>query len=675
MSVFRALALLVLGAAASVPAQTTVPGVAQVIAPQTLAPGQAVSLNLATYFAIPGVTGQTVLFDTTFGKFVVELRADAAPQHVANFLGYVERGDYTNSFFHRSAVLDASGAIGIVQGGGYAVTPQGVAEIPAQAPVPLEYNLPNERGTLAAARTPDVNSATSQWYVNVRDNSTILGPENGGGYTVFGRVLGTGMTVVDAIAALPRVNASGGDPASAFKEVPVRNYTAGDVQPSNLVIVNSITPISVYPSGSTAGVLTFSAQSSAPGVVTPGINGSVLTLTPGNTGTASVTVTATDLNGSSISTTFDVLVSTVMPEFTGQPSSQTVVTGGSAVFTAGVRYGSTYQWQLNGSNVPGATNAMLVLNNASSSSAGTYTLIARNGNGSVTSNAATLAVTNAAPGDAGRLVNLSIRSRAGSGDQTLIVGFSLGGSGTSGSAPLLLRAVGPSLTQYGVTDVLADPVAALYRGSSVTATNDNWSGDATVQAWANQVQAFPLLSTSSLDAALAVSPDAGEYTMQVTGNGASTGGAIAEIYDATPQASVTATTPRLINVSARAQVGTGANILFAGFSITGSTSKTVLIRATGPALTTLFNLGGTLADPKLQLFPLGSTTLLAENDNWGGDPQVAAAASSVSAFPLPSGASKDAAILVTLPPGSYTAQVTGADGGTGVALVEVYEIP
>ena len=150
-----------------------------------------------------------------------------------------------------------------------------------------------------------------------------------------------------------------------------------------------------------------------------------------------------------------------------------------------------------------------------------------------------------------------------------------------------------------------------------------------------------------------------------------TGVALVELYDATPTGSYTPASPRIVNISARVQVGTGGNILIAGFAIGGATSKTVLIRASGPALAP-FGVTGTLPDPELQLF--SGSTVLESNTAWGGNAQVVSAASSVGAFPWSSGASKDSALLVTLPPGAYTVQVSGASGDTGVALVEVYEV-
>jgi hypothetical protein len=148
------------------------------------------------------------------------------------------------------------------------------------------------------------------------------------------------------------------------------------------------------------------------------------------------------------------------------------------------------------------------------------------------------------------------------------------------------------------------------------------------------------------------------------------------MYDATPGGTYTATTPRLINISARVEVGTGASVLIAGFVIGGATSETVLIRASGPALDP-FDLTGTLPDPMLSLYQSnsdGSNTLLQSNTGWGGSPQIALTAANVGAFSWGTTATPDSAILVTLPPGAYTAEVAGSSGDSGIALVEVYEV-
>ena len=366
-----------------------------------------------------------------------------------------------------------------------------------------------------------------------------------------------------------------------------------------------------------------------------------------------------------------VRMSVFPPDIAPQPISQVVSPGASATFTSGATSNVpiTYQWQKDGAAISGATTTTLTLSNIQTANLGNYTLVATNMAGSITSNPAVLAFI---VSNAGRLTNLSIRTNAGTGAQTLIVGVVIGGANTTGTKPLLIRGVGPTLGVFGVAGALADPMLSVFSDTTVVASNDNWAGDPQVTAIGTQVGAFAYGSVTSKDAAL-YSPalNAGAYTVQIAGVGGTTGITLAEIYDATPLASFFPATARLINVSARTQVGTGADILITGFTIGGTTSKTLLIRAVGPTLG-VFGVAGVLADPKLDLF--SGTTVIQSNDNWGGGAAITAAAASVGAFAL-DGASKDAVLLVTLPPGSYTAQVSGVGNTTGVALVEIYDVP
>ncbi|MDO8544979.1 MAG: PKD domain-containing protein [Opitutaceae bacterium] len=366
------------------------------------------------------------------------------------------------------------------------------------------------------------------------------------------------------------------------------------------------------------------------------------------------------------------------PILAGQPIAQTVTAGSPVTLSAGA-YASgpfTYQWYRNGGAITGATGATLAIPSASSSDAGSYTVVVTNAAGSVTTTAAQITVTGAAPvANVGRLTNLSIRSQAGTGAETLIVGVTVGGAGTIGQKPVLVRAIGPTLARFGVADAIADPVLTVFQDGAITGSNDNWSGDTQVSNAGTTLGAFPFDSPTSKDAGLYRQLNAGGYSIQITGNGG-TGIALAEIYDATPGTSFTTTTPRLVNVSARSQVGTGGNILIAGFVVGGSTSKNVLIRAIGPTLAG-FGVSGAIVDPKLELFRSDTAAAIATSDNWGSAAnasQVAAAAASVGAFPLATD-TKDAVLLFSLPPGTYTAQVSGVNGTIGVALVELYELP
>ncbi len=360
------------------------------------------------------------------------------------------------------------------------------------------------------------------------------------------------------------------------------------------------------------------------------------------------------------------------PVITTQPQGIVAALGTSVTLSVSASGGGlAYQWKRDGTAIDGATAATYAIPGATAAANGSYTVDVRNSAGTVTS--APAQVTLRANVEVSRIVNLAIRSQAGTGAQTLIVGVGVGGAGTAGDKPILIRAIGPTLGAFGVAGVLPDPKLEVYSGATKINENDNWGGTAAITGVAGQVGAFALPLATSLDAALHLPAlAAGSYSVQVTGTGAlATGVALAEIYDASPAATRTAATPRLTNVSARTQVGTGGDILIAGFVIAGETSKTVLLRAIGPTLGS-FGVGGALADPKLELF--GAAGKITENDNWGGRGDLSATFFSVGAFPL-TAASLDAVLLVTLAPGSYTAQISGANNGTGVALVEVYEVP
>jgi len=257
------------------------------------------------------------------------------------------------------------------------------------------------------------------------------------------------------------------------------------------------------------------------------------------------------------------------------------------------------------------------------------------------------------------LSNLSVRTTAGTGAQTLIAGFNV----TGGSKSLLVRGLGPALIPFGVTGTLADPKLDLFRGSNRIAENDNWRDEdrSTFQA----LGAFEL-SSNSRDAALiiALSPDS--YTVQLSTASSSPGLALVELYDMGDGSDGA----RLSNVSARSTIASGNDVLIAGFNVAGEGLRTLLIRAIGPGLSP-FDVPGILANPRLQLYG-NDQRLIAENDNW--DSAITPVFERVGAFALPTG-SHDAALLITLPPGSYTAQVSGVGNSTGVALIEVYDVP
>jgi hypothetical protein len=366
---------------------------------------------------------------------------------------------------------------------------------------------------------------------------------------------------------------------------------------------------------------------------------------------------------------YTIVVSGGAPEFTTQPMSAKV-TGGTVALNGFAVGATAYQWMLNGSTpIAGATSPLLLESDASAAT-GTYTCVATNNLGSTTSNPATISITSTE--DVGRLTNISTRSQVGTGGSLLIAGFAVGGAGTTGKQSLLIRGSGPALIPFGVSGTLPDPQLQLFSSTSPLGSNAGWTGSQAISSAASSVGAFAWNSPTSKDAALLVSLPLGSYTSQIAGASGDTGIALAEVYDATPAGTYTPTTPRIINLSARVQVGTGDNILIAGFSIGGSTSKTVLIRASGPGLVQ-FGVPGTLPDPLLEIY--SGTTFLAGNQGWGGDTRISTLASSAGAFTWLSSSSADSSIVVTLPPGAYTAHVSGAVGDTGVSLIEIYDLP
>ena len=267
-----------------------------------------------------------------------------------------------------------------------------------------------------------------------------------------------------------------------------------------------------------------------------------------------------------------------------------------------------------------------------------------------------------------RLINLSTRAQVGTGANLLIPGFVVAGGGTE---TLLIRADGPALTAYGVPGVLAAPSLTVFdsHGNQVAA-NLGWgtaADPAMLAGTAATVGAFPLASGSA-DCAVLVSVPPGAYTVQVAGVGGTTGVALAEVYE------VGTTGTRLVNVSTRAQVGTGANVLIPGFVISGSGPESLLVRADGPSLAT-FGVTGFLAQPSLEVLN-SSGTAVAANTVWGtaADPSaLVAAAAAAGAFPFAAG-STDSAATASLPAGAYTMQASGVDGSTGIALAEVYAV-
>ena len=281
-----------------------------------------------------------------------------------------------------------------------------------------------------------------------------------------------------------------------------------------------------------------------------------------------------------------------------------------------------------------------------------------------------------------RLSNISTRALSGTGASVLTAGFVIG---PGANKQVLIRAVGPTLSSFGLTGVLSDPVLTVYNSANVVvASNDNWAtpvgpGAATnaqLSAAFSSVGAFAFgTTTTSRDSALLTTLAPGNYTAQVAGAGGTTGIALVEVYEI-GGANAGA---KLVNTSTRLQISaTSAPII--GLTIApGTGTRKLLVRASGPALAA-FGLTGTLADPAIRLTSsLG--TVLATNDNWGtpSDTRAANTLGLTNAFALAGAfafpaASQDAAVLVDLAPGSYGLQITSNDGTSGLGLIEVYDL-
>ena len=256
-------------------------------------------------------------------------------------------------------------------------------------------------------------------------------------------------------------------------------------------------------------------------------------------------------------------------------------------------------------------------------------------------------------------VNLSTRVRVLTGDNIGIGGFII-----TGSAPkhVIIRAIGPSLTQFGFTaaEVLPDPTLELHGpGAFVTQKNNNWRD--TQEA---QIQADGVPPTNDLESAIDATLAPGNYTALIADKNGASGVGVVEVYDLD-----TAADSKLANISTRAFVGTGGNVMIAGFILgSGAGNDRVVVRGLGPSLAD-FGIANTLADPTLELRD-GNGTLVRSDDDWQDDPTQAA---TITATGLAPSNTKESAIAETLAPGMYTAILAGKNNTTGVGLVEVYD--
>jgi hypothetical protein len=254
-------------------------------------------------------------------------------------------------------------------------------------------------------------------------------------------------------------------------------------------------------------------------------------------------------------------------------------------------------------------------------------------------------------------LNLSTRGVVSVGDNVMIGGFIVTGTDPK---TMVLRALGPSLSGFGLSGVLADPVLSVYNSSrTLIATNDNWQAD----PGHSEITANGLAPANLLESATLQTLAPGAYTVIVTGKDSTPGIALVELYDLSPLSK-----SKLANMSTRGSVGAVDNVLISGFIVGDVASATVVVRALGPSLAS-YGVSGVLSDPTLTIYDANGS-VIASNDNWQDNIN----AIDIQKNGLAPPNALESALVLHLPAGAYTAIVRGANGGTGVGLAEVYEL-
>ncbi len=353
------------------------------------------------------------------------------------------------------------------------------------------------------------------------------------------------------------------------------------------------------------------------------------------------------------------------PAFVDQPLGDIVLKGGVATLDVRAVSNSSidYQWYFNGDVLEGETRSVLSISPANTEDEGTYYVVATSTGGSTASENSEILVTDK------RLYNIATRARVGTGANVLIAGFVVIGPDPK---EILVRGIGPSLVENGIDDPLLKPRLEIYNSASeLIYSNEGWAENEDPDAIiaASQLVGAGGRNLHDDDTALLVELEQGLYTAIVSGQDSSTGVALVEAFE------IEENFTRMINLSSRGLVGTGADVVIPGFVVQGDLPSRVLIRAVGPGLENQ-GVAGFLANPQITVYDIAGTPI-ASNDGWLNlwDPsQITEASQLVGAFPL-SGDSEDAAIIMDLEPGLYTVIASGENETTGVALVELYAIP
>lgn len=524
-------------------------------------------IDLSSAFADQDISA-AVRFATVLGEVDLALFGQQKPITVTNFLSYVDQGRYflidptngqlASSFIHRSVPGF------VIQGGGYigTVNPANpgsllVTQVLHSPPIQNEPGISNRRGTIAMAKLQNQpSSATSEWFINLADNG---GPPNNldtenGGYTVFGRVV-QGMSVVDAIAAVPRYNAG-----APFDSIPLRNYTSPNpVSVANLVSIPGISHISP---------LFFAVSSNNPSIADATLSGTNVLVSGHQVDSATFTVTATDFDGASVSQNFIVNVvaapgrlvqlSTRMQVNTGDnaliggfimrgtPAKRLMIrgigpsTGLSGALAdpvlelhdgSGTLVASNDNWgdaankqdMIDTGIAPISPNEPAILATlVSSPNNAFYTAIVRGANN--TTGIGLVEVYDLDSGPGSTLLNISTRGLVNPDPNALIGGFFVGGTE---SKRILVRAIGPSLVAAGVPNALANPILELHDGNgALLDSNDDW-GSSPQQA---EIQASGAAPTNPKESAVLQLLPAAPFTAIVRGVNNTSGVGSVEIY-------------------------------------------------------------------------------------------------------------------------------------------------
>jgi alpha-tubulin suppressor-like RCC1 family protein len=264
-----------------------------------------------------------------------------------------------------------------------------------------------------------------------------------------------------------------------------------------------------------------------------------------------------------------------------------------------------------------------------------------------------------------RLYNISTRGQVLTGGDVMIAGFIIGGTAPK---TVVVNVAGPNLANYGITNALANPTLRLVRSSdnATLGTNDDWQAQ-THPADVAAIQASGFQPNHPLEPAIIATLPPGAYTAIVEGVGSTTGVALVGVFEVDrPE------TP-LINISTRGKVLTGNDVMIAGFIIQGAAAKTVVINVAGPNLAN-YGITNPLANPKLRVVRSSDNATIATNDDWQAQASPADVAA-IQATGFQPNHPLEPAVILTLPPGAYTAIVEGVNAGIGVALVGVFAVP